>query len=367
MLNSVVPDEINIEITSRCNMDCIFCPLGVCTRKKQDLPDDSVHKVLDELVELKKQGVYIPPITFHCLGEPLLNKHLDEYMSFCDKHEMPYWLVSNGLLFSDKRCESLFSHSSFQKLEVSFHTISDRSLKMRWGGRSLLTFDKYTSLIKNAVFNDVRVKNGIPIQIDVMYDQNLFGGQVFNAFNIEDFLSVCSLMSEWSEELLNEFPLLKENNKAFFKHPNKIIKLDGAIVYRNLKDLPKRLFEDLPDNVKWLSWEVVPKFFLTVKKFFLFTPNEPYLNRISNGKYSFSLEEAHNFNCCLSNSLVILSNGNITFCCLDYEGMLACGNISSMSIKEAWMSDKRKVLINSPDKCSYCRKCFGRKTLNKKT
>lgn len=56
MLNSAVPDEINIEITSRCNMDCIFCPLGVCTRKKQDLPDDSVHKVLDELVELKKQG-----------------------------------------------------------------------------------------------------------------------------------------------------------------------------------------------------------------------------------------------------------------------------------------------------------------------
>lgn len=33
-----------------------FCPLGVCTRKKQDLPDDSVHKVLDELVELKSRG-----------------------------------------------------------------------------------------------------------------------------------------------------------------------------------------------------------------------------------------------------------------------------------------------------------------------
>ena len=73
MLNASVPDEINIEITSRCNMDCIFCPLGVCSRKKQDLPNERVQKILNELVDLKTKNVDIPPITFHCLGEPLLN------------------------------------------------------------------------------------------------------------------------------------------------------------------------------------------------------------------------------------------------------------------------------------------------------
>lgn len=364
MLNASVPDEINIEITSRCNMDCIFCPLGVCSRKKQDLPNESVQKILNELVDLKTKNVDIPPITFHCLGEPLLNKHLDEYMSFCDKNEITYWLVTNGLLFSDERCDKLFDHSFLQKLEISFHTISDDSLKLRWGGeKSILSFDKYTSIVKKAVFNHKRVENNITIQIDVMYDKNLFDGRLFKAFNEDDFQSICSKMSTWAEELINQYPSLKDQNKAFYKKPNKITKLDEAIIYRNINDIPKSLFEDLPDNILWLSWEFAPKVFLTLKKFFIFTPNESYLNRISKNQYTFSIEEAHNFKCRSANSIIILSNGDISFCCLDYEGELSCGNISNMSIKDAWTSEKRKILLESPDKCEYCRKCFGRKTI----
>lgn len=364
MLNSAMPDEINIEITSRCNMDCIFCPSGVCSRKKQDLLDENVQKILNEIVDLKSQGFCIPPIAFHCLGEPLLNKHLDEYMSFCDKNNLSYWLVSNGLLFSDDRCDKLFAHSSLLKVEVSFHTISNDTLKLRWGGeKSLLSLNKYMTLVKKAVFNKNRIENNIPIQIDVMYDKNLFEGHLFNAFKEKDLLSFFSIMSEWADELLNQYPSLKDTNKAFYKNPNKITNIGESIVYRNLKDIPKMLFEELPNNVLWVTWELAPKVFISVKKFFLFTPNEAYLNRISKNQCSFSIEEANNFNCNLSNSLVVLSNGDITFCCLDYEGELSCGNVATMSIKDALTSEKRNSLLNSPDKFSYCRKCFGRKNI----
>ena len=72
--------EVFVEITSRCNFHCEFCPSDSLRRKKCDLKDEYMLKILDELRDKNKV------VAFHVLGEPLLNKNFFKYLSICDEY-----------------------------------------------------------------------------------------------------------------------------------------------------------------------------------------------------------------------------------------------------------------------------------------
>lgn len=62
--------------------------------------------------------------------------------------------------------------------------------------------------------------------------------------------------------------------------------------------------------------------------------------------------------------LVVLSNGEVTVCCADYEGKLSVGNIKNHNIKELWQSNGIKKIrdINfrrSFDELPICKSCVG--------
>ena len=57
-----------IELTSRCNFNCKFCPSGVLERPHCDMPREWVLKILKEL---RDKSVIV---LFHILGGPTLNK-----------------------------------------------------------------------------------------------------------------------------------------------------------------------------------------------------------------------------------------------------------------------------------------------------
>lgn len=206
--NFSLPKDIFIEITSKCNMNSVFCPYGVLERPKENMTDEKVWKILNEIKNFKDSELEIPAITFHCLGEPLMNPNLKKYMSFCDDNGILYWTVSNGLLFSPKRCDELFSHPNLQKLELSVHTICNRTFALR--GMKKFDFNKYILLIKNAVFNKTRIEANKPIQLDVMYDKNLENGKIFDSYNEKEFNEFCSLIEDWRRELESQYPEVKE-------------------------------------------------------------------------------------------------------------------------------------------------------------
>lgn len=355
--------EIYIEITSRCNMNCKFCPYGVMNRKKQDMPSDLVKKILDELYDIKNSKIDIPLVTFHCMGEPLLNKNLSEYMTLCDQYEIPYWIVSNGLLFSKKRTEEIFSHKKLHHLELSFHTISERSFKLR--GIPKLEYNEYLDRIKNAVFSHTRYVNKIPLQIDVMYDLNIDNGKIFDGFRIKEWRFFLETIKAWGEEIERENPEIFEEERKFYKNRSRHIDLGESVIYRDLTEVPDMLFEELPDRVTFLSWEVVPHLLVTLKKFFIFSPNECYLEQIcQDTNRKIIIKEHSGFRCELAKQLVVLSDGKIVPCCLDYdENGISYGNIKDITLRQAANCTKRATLINKTDKFSFCRKCRGSKEI----
>lgn len=61
-------------------------------------------------------------------------------------------------------------------------------------------------------------------------------------------------------------------------------------------------------------------------------------------------------------TMVILQNGYVTACCLDYNGSINLGNLNSKSILEIWNDDKYNKLRNDFNKLDYsnynvCQKC----------
>ena len=62
--------------------------------------------------------------------------------------------------------------------------------------------------------------------------------------------------------------------------------------------------------------------------------------------------------------LIILSNGEVTVCCADYEGKLSVGNIANNTIEDLWQCEKIKKIrdINfrrAFDELPICRSCAG--------
>lgn len=340
--------NVFLELTSRCNMNCRFCPFPVLEREKADMPHDLVLKALNELKDLPCD------LTFHCLGEPLLNEHFDEYCTICDEKNIHYWLVTNGLILNDERCNKLFSHKNLRSVEISLHTISDRSMRLRGVP---IPFFRYLESIKKIVFNKKRLEANIPIRLDVMYDKHLFSEILWRGFDIEEWMAFLDLMDKWRKELDKCFPNAQELKPNFYASRKKIFMRESYYTVRRKELLPTNLFDDLPPHIKWLSWEMFPNVSVTLKKFFIFSPNKKYLKNTF--KQNVIVKPANNFLCDFANSLVILSNGMITFCCLDYEGKLSAGNIKHIHLKDAAYSKKRALLLKSPDMFNYCCNCKG--------
>lgn len=80
-----------IEVTSRCNMACHFCPHSCMKRKKEDMDLGTFHRCLHNLVPGQKVGL-------HMVGEPLLHPHLFYFIDMVGQMGALPEINTNGLL-----------------------------------------------------------------------------------------------------------------------------------------------------------------------------------------------------------------------------------------------------------------------------
>src|SRR3989338_3248482 len=84
---------ISIETTDVCNLNCIMCDTAAATRIKgfMDMKD-----FISNLDLLEKAGQRI--VTFHTIGDPLVDKNLDLKLQLCYERDIQVILRTNGLL-----------------------------------------------------------------------------------------------------------------------------------------------------------------------------------------------------------------------------------------------------------------------------
>jgi len=88
------PLSTTLEITNRCNLNCLYC--FAYATKRQDIPTEKAIEIIDSLLDA---GVYRIEISG---GEPFLHPGIFKILEHVQKRDTPKWSVStNGVLFTN--------------------------------------------------------------------------------------------------------------------------------------------------------------------------------------------------------------------------------------------------------------------------
>ncbi|MDR1159417.1 MAG: radical SAM protein [Syntrophomonadaceae bacterium] len=344
-------DGVLIELTSHCNLHCEFCPSDSLKRKKQHMKHEHVLSILSELKDRNAR------IMFHVMGEPLLNKNLPVYLSVCDEYNISVHLISNITLLNDDKLNEILSHKALSCIELSLQTVSEEDFIKRGSG---LSFKQYLKTLENIVFNRNRILRDVKILICVMNDYNCYHDKLWGVFSEEKLNAFLDLTDAWKEKLIHQGIFKREELDDKESLPDHGVPKRQAY-YTNRSHIPPDFFRD--SEYGTLSYEFAPNLVVFVKYFGTFGAHDRFLEKLSSRPgypYNISIKESRNPRACgLARNIAVLSNGEITCCCLDVEGELSLGNIENISLLDAIASPLRNLVHQHPDYFSTCRRCRG--------
>ena len=333
--------EVFVEITSHCNFHCEFCPSDSLRRKKGEIKEASMLKILCELRDKNKI------IAFHVLGEPLLNKNFFTYLSLCDEYHIEAHPTTNMSLLSCEVLEKILEHKSVTLIQLSFQTICKESFMLRGANMS---FEDYLKRLEDIVFNEKRIASNCKININVMNDYHCHNDKLWGIFNPEKFWRFMETLERWKEKLIAEGALDKCARASE----------RGQFYYGSIHDIPKDFYNRADET----HYEITPNLTVWIKHVGKFGMSDAFVEYLNNRKnYPYIIKNIPRFfpiPCWAVRTPCVLSNGEITCCCVDIEGGLSLGNIEHTTLAEAARSKKRAFVMKHPFLFEICRKCKGR-------
>ncbi len=97
-------NELRLEVTTKCNYNCIICPREKLTRKKETMSYELFKHIFDKINSETSQ---YDTLTFPGLGEPLLDKTVDDKIIYAKKHNYTVLMLTNGSLLTVDRFRRL--------------------------------------------------------------------------------------------------------------------------------------------------------------------------------------------------------------------------------------------------------------------
>lgn len=97
-------NEIRIEVTTKCNYNCIICPRDKLTRKKETMSLELFKYIFDKINSETSQ---YNTLTFPGMGEPLLDKILDSKIVYAKRYGFTVLILTNGSFLTIDRWKRL--------------------------------------------------------------------------------------------------------------------------------------------------------------------------------------------------------------------------------------------------------------------
>lgn len=113
--------KVYIETTNVCNLSCNFCPKT--SRELQFMNVESFKKIIEDVKE------YTDHVYFHLMGEPFLNKNLEEFLEICREAELKVNITTNGTLINNVK-EILLKSKSLRQVNISLHSFEANDSKI---------------------------------------------------------------------------------------------------------------------------------------------------------------------------------------------------------------------------------------------
>jgi MoaA/NifB/PqqE/SkfB family radical SAM enzyme len=321
--------RVHIELTNVCDFNCVFCPKSEMKRSFGYMDTELAKRAISEIQE---NGI-AEKITFHVMGEPTLHPDFFEILSYALDRGVKVGLTTNGGGLGDNIGKGLLDYNLHQ-IDVSLQTPDENSFKLRKA--KALTFDSYLTGVLN-FFRYYHEK-----WPDTIFKFRFLNTR-FAKKTLEKRKGPVRVISS-TEELRNTFRTWAD----------RIYDLIGVDKERREKAFKK--INDLA-SFKWNVVEIYPNIFF-----------ETYV--LEDWGHAFSDEkimEAWGGYCFgMRDHFSILWNGDVTLCCVDYDGNTRIGNLKESSLGEVLSSDElgrivrgfRKFRLEHP----YCKRCLGSKS-----
>jgi len=210
-------DNLDIQITGKCNLRCAHCYLG--EKKPEDIPFKILKKVFDSAIDL---GIFNVVLTG---GEPLLHKDFMKIINYLNKNRFRITLVTNGTLINKKILN--FINGKIYEIVISLDGFKEDYEKIR--GYNFNKIIKNIHLVKDI---------GINFKINAILHKNLikyykkFSEFIKNEFDCPlTFLPVaCSGFAEKNLWVIGDYEKIgkiirdigcyqdKTNCKFYYKH-----------------------------------------------------------------------------------------------------------------------------------------------------
>lgn len=110
-------NDMRFEVTTRCNYNCVICPRDKLTRKIETMSLGLFRSLLDKI--LQETGQY-DTLTFPGMGEPFMDKTLNEKIAYAKQKKLNVLILTNGSLLTPERFKAL-EDLGVSSVRVSFY------------------------------------------------------------------------------------------------------------------------------------------------------------------------------------------------------------------------------------------------------
>ncbi|MBI4843574.1 MAG: radical SAM protein [Nitrospirae bacterium] len=131
-------NEIRIEVSTRCNYNCIICPREKLTRKKETMSLKLFKYLFDKIRE--ETGQY-DTLTFPGMGEPLMDRSLGKKIEYAKEKNFTVLMLTNAFFLTVDKFRELEGHG-LDSVRVSLYGDSPESYKKVHGVLAAGTFER---------------------------------------------------------------------------------------------------------------------------------------------------------------------------------------------------------------------------------
>jgi organic radical activating enzyme len=321
---------IYLELTNACNFTCDYCPIDQQTRKKVSMSREFASRLIDEIAD--NNLTYFLP--FHLMGEPYLHRDLAYLTGYAEARGIRVRLHTNGSLLETSRNEALFQ-AGLSRLEVGFRTPNDTSFSLRLRGGQL-TLEDYVARVKGLITDKLRTNARTELAVKLF---------------IRSFASMVNVADSY-EHLTSEADNLAMA-RMFQAHTLEMAREHG----RSIDDWGK-----LEVRVHDGEYPIFPGIFLGFQRIQDFWVREQRGQKSSGYRAVVGGCSAG-----FRQDFGILASGEVTTCCVDYDGKNVIGDLRTQSIMDVINSAEAKRIKRSLERFippkPFCRECLGGPTL----
>ena len=303
-------ERVFMEVTNYCNFRCAFCPQAISSRIPQHMDITLAKNLVQQLYE----AGYKNSLYFHLLGEPLLYPYLFDLIKYTTDRIPRSILFTNGSLLTNHIIRSIFDSEPYE-LMISVQTVDEEAFE---GRGTAVGWSQYVSRIHETV--NYRLAHDTPTQLRISVGMRK-----------ED--------SPYPED--GYFPQVTPSSLR-----EKVLKLLADIPGLYANSLERLRSTEIPFSGKL---ELASGISISIKP-------------MGNWRRIYSEKKVEQGYCPhIGKEFGILSNGNVVFCHLDYDGKTTFANVKDGKLSSLLKDVKVQQEIDGfhmkgivPQSCQYC-------------